>query len=147
MKKDLKITIEESVLKRAKNEIPNLSGFFENCLKYYLGIEQVLYPTNDAQEILDKIKELQLQLFLLNEQGLSEEKLAEEHQEKIDKVWRDLYLKYREDMVVSDDLLNKTSEMLGVSAEVLEDMLDCVDDSNQFFNTWAEVKQWYGERQ
>ena len=144
MKKDLKITIEESVLKRAKNEIPNLSGFFENCLKYYLGIEQVLYPTNDAQEILDKIKELQLQLFLLNEQGLSEEKLAEEHQEKIDKVWRDLYLKYRDELILSDSLMEEACKILDVDAELLEDMLDCVDDSNQFFNTWEEVKQWYG---
>ena len=146
MKKDLKITIEESILKRAKNEIPNLSGFFENCLKYYLGIEQVLYPTNDAQEILDKIKELQLQLFLLNEQGLSEEKLAEEQQEKIDTVWRDLYLKYRDEMTVSDDLMRDASQMLNVSVEVLEDVLDCVDDSNKFFNTWEEVKQWYGDK-
>ena len=144
MKKDLKITIEESVLKRAKNEIPNLSGFFENCLKYYLGIEQVLYPINDAQEILDKIKELQLQLFLLNEQGLSEEKLAEEHQEKIDKVWRDLYLKYRDELILSDSLMEEACKILDVDAELLEDMLDCVDDSNKFFNTWEEVKQWYG---
>ncbi len=146
MKKDLKITIEESVLKRAKNEIPNLSGFFENCLKYYLGIEQVLYPTNDAQEILDKIKELQLQLFLLNEQGLSEEKLAEEHQEKIDKVWRDLYLKYRDELILSDSLMEEACKILDVDAELLEDMLDCVDDSNKFFNTWEEVKQWYGDK-
>ena len=147
MKKDLKITIEESVLKRAKNEIPNLSGFFENCLKYYLGIEQVLYPTNDAQEILDKIKELQLQLFLLNEQGLSEEKLAEEQQEKIDRYWRDLYLKYRDELILSDDLMKEASNLLGVDMETLEDMLDCVDDSNKFFNTWTEVKDWYGDKQ
>ena len=43
-KKDLKITIEEEILQKAKNHIPNLSGFVEECLKHYLGYADGTVP-------------------------------------------------------------------------------------------------------
>ena len=147
MKKDLRVSIEEKLLKQAKKEIPNLSGFFETCLKYYLGTEQVFFPTNDAQEILDKIKELQLQLFLLTEKEITEDKIAEAEQDKIDRFWRELYLKYRDTYVIPDDLKELAKELLDVDLDTLENILDSVDDNNLMFNTWTEAKQWYGDNQ
>ena len=54
-KKDLKLTIEENILEKAKKTIPNLSEFFEECLKYYLGEANGMYPIIKDQEILDNI--------------------------------------------------------------------------------------------
>lgn len=147
MKRKLTLSIEEEVLQSATERIPNISKFVEDCLKEFLGYNAGNYPTKDARDIIDSIGRSQVELHILNEQNKIEDNLKSMEQEKIDKIWRDLYLKYREDMVISDSLMNETSNILGVSAEVLEDILDCVDDSNQFFNTWAEVKQWYGEKQ
>ena len=145
MKKKLTLSIEEQVLQDATEQIPNISKFVEDCLKEFLGYNVGNYPTKDARDIIDSIGRSQVELHILNEQNKIEDNLQSMEQEKIDKFWRDLYLKYREVMVISDSLMNKTSEILGVTAEVLEDVLDCVDDSNQFFNTWVEVKQWYGD--
>ncbi len=36
-KKTLGVTIEENLLAKAKNRIPNISEFVENCFKNYLG--------------------------------------------------------------------------------------------------------------
>ena len=38
MKKQLVLTIDEIVLKKAKENIPNLSNFIEECLKHYRGL-------------------------------------------------------------------------------------------------------------
>lgn len=145
MKKKTTLSIDENVLQEATKRIPNVSGFIEDCLKEFLGMSPGNYPTKTAHDIIDDIGRSQVDLHILNEQNKIEDNLQSMEQEKIDKVWRDLYLKYRDEMTVSDDLMRDASQMLNVSVEVLEDVLDCVDDSNKFFNTWEEVKQWYGD--
>ena len=52
MKKQLVITIDEIVLKKAKENIPNLSKFIEECLKHYLGLNTGEYPVHNAKELL-----------------------------------------------------------------------------------------------
>lgn len=143
MKKKLTLSINEDVIEKASQQIPNISEFVETCLKEFLGMNPGNYPTKTAHEIIDNIGRNQLDLHILNEQNKIEANIQSMGQEKIDRVWRDLYLKYRDELVVSDSLMEEASKILDVDAELLEDMLDCVDDSNKFFNTWEEVKQWY----
>ena len=52
-KKDLKITIDEKVLEKGKNAIPNLSAFFEECLKHYLGYADGTIAIGNINEITD----------------------------------------------------------------------------------------------
>ena len=105
------------------------------------------YPTKEAHDLIDTIGRSQVELHILNEQNKIEHNMQSMEQEKIDRYWRDLYLKYRDELILSDDLMKEASNLLEVDIETLEDMLDCVDDSNQFFNTWQEVKDWYGDKQ
>ena len=49
MKKQLVLTIDEIVLKKAKENIPNLSNFIEECLKHYLGLNTGEYPVHNAK--------------------------------------------------------------------------------------------------
>ena len=53
-KKDLKITIDEKVLENGKNAIPNLSAFFEECLKHYLGYADGTIAIGNINEITDR---------------------------------------------------------------------------------------------
>ena len=147
MKKKLTLSINEDVIEKASQQIPNISEFVETCLKEFLGMNPGNYPTRTAHEIIDDIGQRQLDLHILNEQNKIEHNMQSMEQEKIDRYWRDLYLKYRDELILSDDLMKEASNLLEVDIETLEDMLDCVDDSNQFFNTWQEVKDWYGDKQ
>ena len=145
MKKKTTLSIDEDVLKEATKRIPNISKFFEDCLKQLLGMEKGNYPTKEAHEIIDNIGKNQVELHILNEQNKVEHNLQSMEQEKIDKYWRDLYLKYRDELVLTTDLMKEASQILNVDCEVLEEILDCVDDSNKFFNTWQEAKDWYNK--
>ena len=146
MKKKLTLSINEDVIEKASQQIPNISEFVETCLKEFLGMNPGNYPTRTAHEIIDDIGRRQVDMHILNEQNKIEANIESMEQEKIDKVWRDLYLKYRDELILSDSLMEEACKILDVDAELLEDMLDCVDDSNKFFNTWEEVKQWYGDK-
>ncbi len=147
MKKKTTLSIDEDVLKEATKRIPNISKFVETCLKEFLGMVVGNYPTKEAHDLIDTIGRSQVELHILNEQNKIEHNMQSMEQEKIDRYWRDLYLKYRDELILSDDLMKEASNLLEVDIETLEDMLDCVDDSNQFFNTWQEVKDWYGDKQ
>ena len=57
-KKDVTLSIEENLLKNAKKQIPNLSAFFEECLKNYMGMVNGLYPTAKYKEMLEKVNKL-----------------------------------------------------------------------------------------
>ena len=79
-KKSLKISIEEDILEKAKRDIPNLSGFVEECLKHYFGYAEGTIPVGDINEITDKIGKLNVELFLINQNYNAKEnmKRAEE---------------------------------------------------------------------
>ena len=76
-KKDLKITIDEKVLEKGKNAIPNLSAFFEECLKHYLGYADGTIAIGNINEITDKIGKLQVKLYLINRNYDAEESMRE----------------------------------------------------------------------
>ena len=65
-KKQLILTIDEDIVKKAKDTIPNISGFVEECLKQYLGIGNNLIPTSKMKELVDTISKSQLELYLMN---------------------------------------------------------------------------------
>lgn len=67
------ISLDSEVLEKARKQIPNLSGFIEECLKQYLGIGYNLIPTSKMNELVDAISKSQLELYLMNELGNIEE--------------------------------------------------------------------------
>ena len=88
MKKQLTLTVDEIVLKKAKENIPNLSNFIEECLKRYLGLNTGEYPVHNAKELLNKISECQLELHLLNEENQLNDNIEKAKQELIGSTWR-----------------------------------------------------------
>lgn len=147
-KKNLMITIEEKLLKKAKNQIPNLSEFFEYCLKNYLGEIKGLVPISKQQELIDTIGRCQLELYLMNEKGHVEENKKKAEAEEINFTWRKLFKEYRDRGRLNPNHLEEAAEKLGVSPPDLRDILffcnaysyqDQIDNSD-----WSAVYERYG---
>ena len=142
-KKDLRLTIEEDLLQEAKKHIPNLSAFVEHCLKSYLGYgDTPVFPTKQAQEELDKIKEAQLNLYLLSDMKHLEEKQREEHIKEINKNWRILVNQYIDTFTLDEDSISDLSKLTGEPIKTIEDMIDyCYVNQGINYNDFNTVKE------
>lgn len=148
-KKSLKISIEEDILEKAKKNIPNLSGFVEECLKHYLGYAEGTIPVGDINEITDKIGKLQVELILINQNYDAEESMRRAEDEKKNKAWRFLWNDFRPRLIPDETLMEKAIEELGMNEEELEDILDWVHitDVKVDTNTWQDVLEKYNENE
>ena len=144
-KKSLKISIEEDLLEDAKNHIPNLSNFVEECLKHYLGYANGTMPIVSDLDILNKIGKLQVELFLLNENYDAEESRQKAENFEKDKAWRFLWNDYRIRLVPDELLMNTAVQELGIDEDTLEDILDEVFENKDQVDTehWENVYEWY----
>ena len=144
-KKVIKLSVEENVLEKAKNQIPNLSAFFEECLKHYFGYADGIFPVGNINEINDKIGKLQVELFLINQNYDVEESMREAKEFEKDKAWRFLWNDYRIKLIPDEQLMNAAVETLGIDEDTLEDLLDELYEAKDSIDTdeWATVKEWY----
>lgn len=142
------ISLDSEVLEKARKQIPNLSGFVEECLKQYLGIGNNLLPTSKMHELVENISKSQLELHLMNERGNIEEAKEKAAKHEINIAWRRLYTTYRDTRTIDENLLKNASEVLGVPGEDLSDIVEvcfvfCRDDGVDV-TEWAEVYEKYG---
>ena len=146
-KKQLILTIDEDVIKQAKNHIPNISGFVEECLKHHLGLANGTYPIAKDLDILDQISKLQVQLFILNENYDVEESRQRAEEFEKDKAWRFLWNDYRARLIPDETLLASAVNELGIDEETLEDILDEVFEAKDSVDTdsWSKVYEWYNK--
>lgn len=145
-KKDVTLSIEENLLKNAKKQIPNLSAFFEECLKNYMGIVNGLYPTAKYKEMLDEIGKIQTNLFLMNQNYDFKEAQKRKEEEKLNKALRGAWHEYSKTLRPEGDAFNNALSVLNVDAEKLEDMLDFADmyrDELGINFTWTELCTLY----
>jgi len=144
-KKPIKLSVEENILEKAKNEIPNLSEFLEECLKHYFGYVNGTFPIGNINDITDKIGKLQVELFLINQNYDVETAIEEAEVFEKDKAWRFLWNDYRVRLIPDERLLAEAVEKLGVDEETLEDILDEVFEAMETVDTdkWDIVYGWY----
>ena len=148
-KKRIELSIEEEILEKGKDQIPNMSQFFENCLKAYLGIDiHSMFYTTDAQEAIDRIKEAQTALYLLTERNDVDENIKKAAKQEINLAWRRLYTTYRDTRTIDETLLTNASEILEVSKVELTDIVEvCYAFSRTDeidVTEWTEVYAQYG---
>jgi hypothetical protein len=143
------ISLDSEVLDKARKQIPNLSGFLEECLKQYLGIGNNLTPTSKMYELVENISKSQLELYLMNERSNIEEAQQKAAKDEINLAWRKLYATYRDTRTIEPRLLENAVKVLGVSSE---ELVDIVEVLFAFRNTvdidvteWTEVYNEYGE--
>lgn len=144
-KERVNISIDSELLKKAKKHIPNLSGFVEECLRYYLGYAEGTIPVGNINEIADKIGKLQVELFLINQNYNAEESMKRVENEEKNKAWRFLWNDYRPRLIPDETLLKKAVEQLEKSEEELEDILDWayMTDIKVDTNSWQDVLEKY----
>ena len=145
-KKDVTLSIEENLLKNAKKQIPNLSAFFEECLKNYMGIVNGLYPTAKYKEMLDEIGKIQTNLFLMNQNYDFEEAQKRNEEEKINRALRKLWNEYRKTLTPEGQAFDEALNMLDVDSETLEDMLDFAYANQELLGlnfTWSKLCELY----
>ena len=147
-KEAIKLSIDDEVLEKARKQIPNLSGFVEECLKQYLGIGFNLIPTSKMNELVETISKSQLELYLMNEKGNIEEAKEKAAKQEINLAWRKLYTTYRDTRTINQDKLQHASEILNVPEEELVDIVEVcyVFSRNDEIDVteWEEVYQKYG---
>lgn len=144
-KKQLILTIDEEIIKKAKKTIPNISGFVEECLIQYLGIGNDLAPTSKMSELVETISKSQLELYLINERGNIEEARERAEEFEKDKAWRFLWNDYRIRLIPDETLMTSAVKELGIDEETLEDILDEVYEARDSVDTdsWNTVYDWY----
>lgn len=145
-KKDVTLSIEENLLKNAKKQIPNLSAFFEECLKNYMGTVNGLYPTAKYKEMIDEIGKIQTNLFLMNQNYDFEKAQKEIEDEKLNKALRGVWFEYSKTLLPEGDAFENALTVLNVDAETLEDMLDFADMNRDELGlnfTWSKLCEMY----
>lgn len=135
MKKSLKVSIDEDVLKEAKEQINNLSSFVEESFRFYLGLD------NDNRNKELKLKELsneinnkQFQRYLIEKSLVNKENnervFLEEKNRRWRKLWNYYYL-YRtydfEKMSDAIDILGMKEEEIVLIMETLIEYKDEID--------------------
>lgn len=142
------ISIDSEVLDKARKQIPNISGFIENCLRNYLGVGNNLIPTSKMHELVETISKCQLDLYLMNEKGNIEKEKEKAELHELQFAWRQLYTEYRDTRTINQDKLKHASELLNVSCDELTDIVEVVfvyrDTSNVDVTDWFSVYEEYG---
>jgi len=142
------ISLDSEVLEKARKQIPNLSGFIEECLKQYLGIGYNLIPTSKMHELVEGISKNQLEIYLMNERGNIEEAKEKAAQQEINLAWRRLYTFYRDTRKIDDLLLKEASKTLEVPTDELADIVEVCfvfsRDDGVDVTEWADVYEKYG---
>lgn len=146
-KQRINVSIDSELLKKAKTEIPNLSGFLEECLKHYLGLTDGTIPVAKEFELLDRIGKLQVEMCIMNEKNDIQENMNKAKNNEKDKAWRFLWNDYRQRLIPDEILMKKAIEQLGKNKEELEDILDWVymSDVQVDTNSWQEVLRKYNK--
>ena len=142
------ISLDSDVLVKARKQIPNLSGFIEECLKNYLGIGNGLINTSNIHELNETISKCQLELYLMNEKGNIKEAKEKAAKQEINLAWRKLYATYRDTRTIDETLLNNASEILKVDKVELSDIVEVCyafsRNSDIDVTEWDEVYAEYG---
>lgn len=147
-KKVIKLSIDEDIIEIAKKQIPNISGFVEECLRNYLGIGEYLIPVYKQQELNETIAKCQLELFLMNEKSkiTNREEKMKEHE--INQAWRPLWAEYRDSRKYTQAKFDHAVKVLNVPADELEDILDVLYvekyDTHVEPMNWLEVYNEFG---
>jgi hypothetical protein len=149
MKKRIELSIDEDILEQGKKQIQNMSAFFEECLKQYLGIGPNLVYTSQMHELIEQIGDAQLQLYIMNERSHIEENKKKAAKQEINLAWRKLYTTYRDTRTIDETLLENAVKTLGVPSEELRDIVEVCfvfsRDDEVDVTEWSEVYENYGD--
>lgn len=147
-KKKLTLNIDETVLKKAKEEIPNISQLVEETLRTYLDAKDSdefrLRTQIKAEE--EQIERSQTQIELINAQlKLRRDSKYGEKAEQ-DRAWRAIWDNYRNFASYSDEAMDNAVRVLGWDKERIHNLAEGMKALGRFINgvkaqTWEYAKE------
>jgi len=140
------LTIEKEVYEKARNTMPNISEFVEECLRQYLGLADGKFPTADVRDVVDDIGKSQAKLFIMNQNFDYENAQKRMENEKVNRALRKLWQEYRKNIYADEDTLSEAMEVLTVDKDTLEDMLDFAYANQELLGlnfTWSKLCELY----
>ncbi|MDR1018643.1 MAG: hypothetical protein LBM02_08090 [Lachnospiraceae bacterium] len=151
-KKDLKLTIDEIVVKKAKEEIPNISKLVEETLRTYLDAkdnDEFLIRTRIKAEE-EQINRSQTQIDLLNAQLKLRREAKYGEKTTKNRAWRSIWDNYRnygtykaDDMEHAITTLKRTEKELNSLLELIKSYGRHLDGLKS--QEWDYVKQFEKE--
>lgn len=147
-KKRVELSIDEFVLKKAKEEIPNLSKLFEETLRIHLDSkdsdEYRIRTQMKAQE--DSIRRAETQLEILNAQlkVIRDAKYSDKKEK--DRAWRGIYDQMRTSKYYTDEAMDNAVRVLGWDKNRLHDIVEYIVNAGRSVNAlkcqeWDHVKE------
>jgi hypothetical protein len=149
-KKKITVSIDEDILKIAKKQMPNISEFFNECLREYLGLTNGRYPTANAQDLITTIGKSQAKLFILNESFDVQENMKLIENEKINRPFRALWNDYKRRLKPNQELMQDVLKVVDIDEDTLEDILDYAYVNMHDFSlnfSWEEVYSRYQQEE
>ena len=150
MKEKLTISIDEETLELAKNNIPNISKFVENCFKAYLmllGIDEETHAEK-LRKAWEKFRDAQLEIHMLTTHDFDKQSIEKLEQKMKTKAWLQSWGEYRHGGHVQEWKLDKTDEVLKIGKDVLKQLLEDVyfeyiKDKRKIyiFDNWEYIKE------
>lgn len=146
MKKSIKLSIEEDILFEAKKQIPNLSEYFEDCLKMSLGFESNLpeeIKEFEIRQITNKIHDLMIQRKFMAQSMTSEKKREKRLNHTKDLAWCSIWSSYVDYKTYSFDDMDRAEDILDKDEEELVRIMDVLYKEHYrddlYYRIWNNV--------
>lgn len=139
-KSKLHLSIDSDKIARAKQHIPNLSIFFEECLDIYLesNIDEI-----ELARINRTIMKANFERELYMKSRMDKKYIEKDKTQRKNKVWGQLYNSYSQTKEYDWELMKEAIELLEQSEEVLVGMMDTlIYDNSNSFDKLKTLKDW-----
>ena len=150
MKEKITISIDEETLKLAKENIPNISKFVEECFNAYFQ-----FVTEDDEQRGEELRinwenvhRAKLNIHLLMNVDSENKQIEKIHQNNLDITWRGIWKDYRFTQTYQEHAMEEAVKILHVSKEELEEVMeDCLFAAKKdmtklhIFDSWKYVEE------
>lgn len=125
MKEKVTFSIDDKLMEMARNNIPNMSAFVEDCLKAYL-----TYATETEEERGEELRKswaefhrAKRNIHILMKVDFAHKDIENEIAKQKTEAWLSVWSDYRRVESTQESKLKKASETLGISVEELKEVL------------------------
>ena len=144
-KKSLKISIDEDVLKIAKDEIPNISKFLEEMFIQYFDYKNKELHKLKAEKsrLEEESSQNKLQIAMINEAIYTNENKQADFNHNQNRVWTKLIGFVINGIAIDDRMMHEGVEVLGLQdVDELNCILNVIDENYESLDKFKVRDDW-----